>query len=86
VLIDASKEELSAAVVDQRIAEAIIRVREGTISVIPGYDGIYGRLVLPKQEKETNSTAPDSTHQVPEIQRIKPPPGRIQQTGLSDFW
>lgn len=45
VLIDSSKEALSA-VVDERIAEAIIRVREGRAKVVPGYDGVYGRLMI----------------------------------------
>jgi uncharacterized protein (TIGR00375 family) len=45
VLIDASKEALSA-VVEERIAEAIIRVRKGQVKVTPGYDGVYGRLVI----------------------------------------
>jgi uncharacterized protein (TIGR00375 family) len=45
VLIDASREALRK-VVDERIAEAIIRVREGRIKVVPGYDGVYGRLVI----------------------------------------
>jgi uncharacterized protein (TIGR00375 family) len=85
VLIDASKEDLSAAVVDQRIAEAVIRVREGAISVIPGYDGVYGRLVLPEPKEDSTSTDPDSTQSALEIRRIKTP-GRIQQTGLPDFW
>ena len=45
VLIDASKEALSA-VVDEKIAEAIIRVREGRVKITPGYDGVYGQLVI----------------------------------------
>jgi uncharacterized protein (TIGR00375 family) len=45
VLIDASKEALST-VVDEKIADAIIRVREGRIKVVPGYDGVYGQLVI----------------------------------------
>jgi uncharacterized protein (TIGR00375 family) len=45
VLIDATKEALGA-VVDAKIAEAIIRVREGRVKVVPGYDGVYGQLVI----------------------------------------
>lgn len=45
VLIDAPKEAL-IEVVDAAIADAIFRVRGGSVSVIPGYDGVYGRLVL----------------------------------------
>jgi len=50
VLIDAPKEEISQ-IVDPRIAEAIVRVREGKVKVTPGYDGVYGQLVL-FEEKE----------------------------------
>jgi uncharacterized protein (TIGR00375 family) len=39
VLMDASKDALSK-VVDEKIAEAIVRVREGRVKVIPGYDGV----------------------------------------------
>jgi len=43
VLINASKEALKG-VVDANIAESIVRVREGLVTVVPGYDGVYGRL------------------------------------------
>jgi len=45
VLIDASKEALNS-VVNEKIAEAIIRVRQGQAKVVPGYDGVYGQLVI----------------------------------------
>ena len=45
VLIDASKDELNK-IVDEKIAEAIVRVREGRVKVTPGYDGVYGKLVI----------------------------------------
>ncbi len=45
VLIDAPKDAL-IEVVDTAIADAILRVREGSVSVVPGYDGVYGKLVL----------------------------------------
>jgi uncharacterized protein (TIGR00375 family) len=50
VLIDASGEKISR-MVDPKIAEAIIRVREGRARVIPGYDGVYGKLVLSEDRK-----------------------------------
>jgi PHP family Zn ribbon phosphoesterase len=76
VLIDASKEAL-AAVVDPRVADAIVKVREGAVTVVPGYDGVYGKLVLPTNAEAT----------IPQpAPRLKPPRGRVQQTGLSDFW
>jgi PHP family Zn ribbon phosphoesterase len=45
VLIDASKNAL-AEVVDASIADAVLRVRTGSVRVVPGYDGVYGKLVL----------------------------------------
>lgn len=45
VLMDASKDALSK-VVDEKVAEAVIRVREGRVKVTPGYDGVYGKLIV----------------------------------------
>jgi len=45
VLIDASKDAMSE-VVEAPIVNAILRVRTGSASVVPGYDGVYGKLVL----------------------------------------
>jgi uncharacterized protein (TIGR00375 family) len=51
VLIDAPKDEMSK-IVDPRIAEAIVRVREEKAHVIPGYDGVYGQLVIFDEKQE----------------------------------
>ncbi len=45
VLIDAPLDALTQ-VVDASIAQAIIKVRDGNAKVTPGYDGVYGQLVL----------------------------------------
>jgi PHP family Zn ribbon phosphoesterase len=70
VLIDSSKEALSE-VAEAKMVETILRVREGAISVIPGYDGVYGRLNL----EEGVPAA---------IKQLRP--GRVQQSNLADFW
>jgi len=51
VLIEASNKEMSQ-IVDPRIAEAIVRVREGKVKVVPGYDGVYGQLVVFGEEEK----------------------------------
>jgi uncharacterized protein (TIGR00375 family) len=48
VLIDVSKDDLSG-VAGEEIADAVIRVREGRAHVVPGYDGVYGQLILKEQ-------------------------------------
>lgn len=53
VLIDRSKGEL-CSVVDEQVAEAIVRVRQGNIKVVPGYDGVYGQLMLSEQTQIKN--------------------------------
>ncbi len=45
VLIDIPQDAL-ITVVDAAIAQAIIKVRDGHAKVTPGYDGVYGQLVL----------------------------------------
>ncbi|MEM2319407.1 MAG: endonuclease Q family protein [Candidatus Bathyarchaeia archaeon] len=69
VLIDAPKEALEE-ITEKRIAEAIIKVREDKVKVIPGYDGVYGRPVI-REEAETSKA------------KIKPE--RVQQLNLTDF-
>lgn len=50
VLIDASKEEMSK-IVEPRIAEAVVRVREEKVKVVPGYDGVYGQLLIYEEQE-----------------------------------
>ncbi|HEY4675040.1 MAG TPA: endonuclease Q family protein [Candidatus Bathyarchaeia archaeon] len=54
VLIDASKDALEK-IADNNIAEAIVRVREGQVKIVPGYDGVYGRLVVFEEASQTVS-------------------------------
>ncbi len=68
VLIGSSLDEMSK-IVEPRIAEAIIRVREEKIKVSPGYDGVYGQLVLFEEQQEKT---PEKLE-------------KIKQRSLSDF-
>jgi uncharacterized protein (TIGR00375 family) len=71
VLIDAPREEL-VGVVDAAIADAVLGVRAGSVHVVPGYDGVYGKLDL-------DVGAGGSS--VEERRR-----GSVQQLNLADFW
>jgi len=68
VLIDAPTAEM-LKIVEPRIVEAIVRVREEKVKVTPGYDGVYGQLVVFEEELE-------------EIKRSKEP---VKQRSLADF-
>jgi uncharacterized protein (TIGR00375 family) len=68
VLIDASFEDI-AETVGPRIAEAVIRVRKGRVKVIPGYDGVYGQIVIfpegheaGKREEDKNGLKKQGSH------------------------
>jgi len=71
VLIDASYEDMHD-VVEPRVAEAIVRVREGRVRVVPGYDGVYGQLLIFDEEESKT-----------EIQARKPK--GTPQRSLTDF-
>jgi uncharacterized protein (TIGR00375 family) len=63
VLIDVSLNEL-ASVTDPKIANAIVRVREGKAKIAPGYDGVYGQLDLfgkKSVQTQKNSSVPQRT-------------------------
>ncbi len=45
LLLDLSREDLSVFV-PPKILEGIIRVREGRVKIIPGYDGLYGKIKI----------------------------------------
>ena len=49
ILREAKKEDLIKAT-DEKIADAIIAVRERKIKIKPGYDGVYGQLVFENSE------------------------------------
>jgi uncharacterized protein (TIGR00375 family) len=51
VVMDAPQGKMSE-IVDRRIAEAIVRVREEKAEVVPGYDGVYGRLLIFGEKRE----------------------------------
>jgi PHP family Zn ribbon phosphoesterase len=51
VLLETSVEEIKK-VVGERIAEGVSKVRIGNIVIEPGYDGVYGKVAIWKEEKD----------------------------------
>jgi PHP family Zn ribbon phosphoesterase len=70
VLIDAPLEEMMK-IVDVSFARAVVKVRNGAAKVIPGYDGVYGQLVL--GEVAGDRSKPSAV-------------AKVQQRSMSDFW
>jgi len=51
ILLDATPDELESFA-PPRVLEAIIRMRQGKVSIVPGHDGVYGKISLFPEEKE----------------------------------
>ncbi len=54
ILLDASRDDL-IKLTTEKVADGILRVREGKVDIQPGYDGVYGKVKTfsPGQDKET---------------------------------
>jgi len=50
ILLDATPDEL-ASFVPPNILEGIVRMRQGKVSIIPGHDGVYGKINLFPEKK-----------------------------------
>jgi uncharacterized protein (TIGR00375 family) len=55
ILLDATPDEL-ATYVPPNILEGIVRMRQGKVSIIPGHDGVYGKITLFPERKEEGGT------------------------------
>ena len=55
ILLDSSPEEL-ASFVSPTILDGIIRMRQGKVLIMPGYDGVYGKINLFPEKKGTEET------------------------------
>jgi uncharacterized protein (TIGR00375 family) len=54
ILLDATPDEL-ASFVPAKVLEGIVRMRQGKVSIIPGHDGVYGKITLFPERKEGES-------------------------------
>lgn len=55
ILLNVPEEELQEKI-PEVIAEGIIRVRQGKVSILPGYDGEYGQIKIFGDEEQTQQT------------------------------
>ena len=53
ILLEVTREELEKATLSE-IAEGIIRIREGKVSINPGYDGVYGKIKIFSDGEQKN--------------------------------
>jgi len=51
ILLDATLDEL-ASFVPPHILDGIVRMRQGKVSIVPGHDGVYGKINLFPERKE----------------------------------
>ena len=51
ILLNVEKSEL-AKVVNEKLADVIMKNRNGELKISPGYDGVYGKVVLGDEEKQ----------------------------------
>ncbi len=54
ILLESAPEEL-ASFVPENILEGIIRMRQGKVSIIPGHDGVYGKINLFPDKKASEA-------------------------------
>jgi PHP family Zn ribbon phosphoesterase len=49
ILLELSEKDLLASM-EEKIARAVIKVREEKVEIRPGYDGVYGQILIPEEK------------------------------------
>ncbi len=52
ILLNISKEEMLEKEINKKLVELILKNRVGEIKVKPGFDGVYGKAILPKKQQK----------------------------------
>ena len=55
ILLDSTPDEL-ASFVQPKVLEGIVRMRQGKVSILPGHDGVYGKITLFPERKEAEES------------------------------
>jgi len=63
VLLEATKSELNE-VTNNKVADGIVRVRQGKVNIIPGYDGEFGKLNIFDGDRRQSHRADDREEQL----------------------
>ncbi len=56
ILLNAEYEELKK--INEKVADIIIKNREGKLKIIPGYDGVYGKIITDEAKDSENENMP----------------------------
>ncbi len=56
ILLNAEHEELKK--INEKVADIIIKNREGKLKIIPGYDGVYGKIITDETKGSENENMP----------------------------
>jgi len=51
ILLDLPEKDLISST-EEKIARAIVEVRKGNVKIRPGYDGVYGQILIPEEEPD----------------------------------
>ncbi|MBU2614202.1 MAG: endonuclease Q family protein, partial [Elusimicrobia bacterium] len=56
ILLDLNEQELSR-IQNMKIARNIIKMRTGAVAIVPGYDGVYGTIIINNSETANDPLA-----------------------------